>query len=131
MVLQNRPLYRAVFEGYLEFQKSLTIALDAPALDAPLRNLSFLYQFCCTLHVIDVAIREARRAGCQVERSELFRRKAGFLNLRLGSRAARFVHPQTGATVRLWPERTYGTRQPLQSSPASAPALRSSAPLSG
>ncbi len=107
MVLQNRPLYRAVFEGYLESQKSVTIALDAPALDAPLRNLPSLYQLWCTLHVIEVAIREAGRVGYQVERSGLFQRTGGFLSLRLGPRAARFVHPDTGVTVQLWPERTY------------------------
>jgi hypothetical protein len=107
MVLQNRPLYRALFEGYLEFQKSVTMALDAPALDAPLRNLPLLYQLWCTLHVIDVAIQAARRAGYHVERSGLFQRQGGFLSLRLGPRAVRFVHPDTGATAQLWPERTY------------------------
>jgi hypothetical protein len=108
MVLQRRPLYRTIFERYLEFQKGISVTLEAPELEAPLRNLPFLYQLWCTLNVIQVATRVASDRGFRVQRSALFQRNEGFLSLRLSQTAATFVHPETDVRIRVIPERYYG-----------------------
>jgi hypothetical protein len=109
MVLQRRPLYRAIFEGYLDFQKEISVTLEAPELEAPLRNLPFLYQLWCTLNVIRVAARVAGEAGFRVQRSALFQRsEEGFLKLHLHQAAATFVHPETDVRIQVIPERYYG-----------------------
>lgn len=107
MVLQRRPLYRAIFEGYLDFQKTMSVTLETPELEAPLRNLPFLYQLWCTLHVIRVATHVAGEAGFRVERSGLFQRKEGFLKIHLGKMKAMLIHPDTGARVKISPEQYY------------------------
>ena len=107
-VLQKRPLYRAALQGYLEFQRKIGVALDAPEIEAPLNNLPFLYQLWCTLQLLEVVIDEAGEQGFRVDRSSLFRRKSGFLTLRLGTEAARLHHPETGTTVQVFTERSYG-----------------------
>ena len=109
MVLQRRPLYRAIFEGYLDFQKAMSVTLETPELEAPLRNLPFLYQLWCTLHVIRVATDVAGKAGFRVERSGFFQRKEGVLTLHLGKAEATLVQPGTGARLRIIPERYYGS----------------------
>lgn len=110
MVLQKRPLYRAVLEGYLEFQREISVMLDALALEAPLDNLPFLYQLWSTLQLVRVVLDVAREEGYRVERSSLFHREEGFLVLRLGGAVARLVHPETGTEVDIYTERSYGTR---------------------
>jgi hypothetical protein len=108
MVLQKRPLYRAVLEGYLEFQREISVMLDAPALEAPLDNLPFLYQLWSTLYLVRVVLDVAREEGYRVDRSSLFQREEGFLVLRMGGTVARLIHPETSAEVEIYAERTYG-----------------------
>lgn len=108
-VLQKRPLYRAALQGYLEFQRKIGFALDASEIEAPLKNLPFLYQLCCTLQLLQVVIEEAEVQGFHVERSSLFRRTSGFLTLRLGTEAASLHHAESGTRVQIFAERSYGT----------------------
>jgi hypothetical protein len=55
-VLLKRPLYRAVLEGYVEFQRTAVVRLEEPLLAAPLENLPRLYQVWGTLEVLAVLL---------------------------------------------------------------------------
>jgi hypothetical protein len=105
MTLQKRPLYRAALEGYLELQRSVTARLEAPELDAPLKNLPLLYQLWCTLSVIDGVIREAAALGLQVQRNALLERTNGYLQLRLSGEGARLGGE--GLEISIRTERSY------------------------
>lgn len=118
MVLQRRPEYRAVLEGYLELHRSPTIRLDEPALDAPFENLPSLYQTWGTLQVVTALLGVAAEAGYVLQTQCLAGRDTEGVFVRLlpnGEAILTFVHPATGTTVRLIPERTYSTTGPLRS----------------
>ncbi|HEX8394970.1 MAG TPA: DUF2357 domain-containing protein [Longimicrobium sp.] len=110
MVLLRRPGYRAALEGLLEFQRSVAVQLDAPALDAPLENAPALYQLWGTLQVIHALLVVAAELGYRVEEEHLVRRAPGAAFLRVlpdGRPAVLLRHPVTGVSVRLLPERAY------------------------
>ncbi|HEY0024424.1 MAG TPA: DUF2357 domain-containing protein [Longimicrobium sp.] len=110
MVLLRRPGYHAALEGLLEFQRSVAVRLDAPALDAPLENAPALYQLWGTLQVIHAALAVAGELGYQVIEERLVRRTPGAAFLRVlpdGRPAVLLRQPVTGVEVRIVPERTY------------------------
>jgi len=96
MVLLNHPLYRAMLEGLLEFQKRLTVRLDEPALEAPLENLPKLYQVWGTLHVLAVTLHTAAGLGYKTQAQHLARRDehGAFIQILPDGRPAlELVHP--------------------------------------
>jgi hypothetical protein len=109
-VLQKRPIYRDVLEGYLEFRREISVRLSAPELEAPLRNLPNLYQVWCTLHVIQAVVQSASRLGYRIDqrsRETLTSKEGGFFTLSLGDTKVDLVHPGSGTEIRLRAERTY------------------------
>ena len=118
MVLQRRPEYRAVLEGYLELHRNPTIRLEEPALDAPFENLPSLYQTWGTLQVVAALLAAATEAGYTLQEQRLAGRDTDGIFVRLlpdGKAILTFVHPATGTTIRLIPERTYKTTGSLRS----------------
>jgi hypothetical protein len=110
MVLLNRPPYRAALEGYLEFQRRVSVRLEESALEAPLENLPQLYQLWGTLEVIGSMLHVAADLGYRLRSEHLVRRSAGAVFVRVlpdGSPAVVLAHPEYGTTVRLIPERSY------------------------
>jgi len=74
MALINRPLYRAAFEGYLEFHRTVAVRLESPALDAPLENLPHLYQVWGLLEVVKTLQRVAVELGYHMKSHQLVAR---------------------------------------------------------
>jgi len=112
MVLLRRPEYRAAFEGYLDFRRTVSIHLDEPAVDAPLENLPSLYETWGTLQVIKSLVDTAVDLGYSI-REQLFRRDASGLFLRVlrnGRPALVLKRESTNTTVKLIPQRTYGSK---------------------
>ncbi len=110
MVLLRRPPYRAALEGYLEFNRSVAVRLEAPGLEAPLENLPALYQTWGTLEVIAALLDVAVELGYRVISQRLTVRDAGRLYIRVlpdGVEAVVLAHPGSGTEVRLVPERSY------------------------
>ncbi|MEG4630071.1 DUF2357 domain-containing protein [Microcoleus sp. AR_TQ3_B6] len=111
MVLLKRPAYRAVLEGFLEFCRQIEVRLDQSALDVPLQNLPYLYQLWGTLQVIKVLLKVAAEQGYRLKHNRLTRPIDNELVVVLpnGEIAVELVHPQTGVSVTLTPERTFET----------------------
>jgi Uncharacterized conserved protein len=109
MVLLKRPAYRAALEGFLEFCRQMEVRLDQSALDVPLQNLPYLYQLWGTLQVIQVLLEVAAEQGYRVKHNRLTRPIENELVVVLpnGEIAVELVHPQTGVSVALTPERTF------------------------
>jgi predicted component of viral defense system (DUF524 family) len=83
MVLLRRPLYRAALEGYLEFHRSVVVRLEEPSLDAPLKNLPYLYQTWGTLEILSVLLDVAGELGYRRELQRLISRDAGGFYVRI------------------------------------------------
>jgi len=111
MVFLKRPAYRAALEGFLEFCRQMEVRLEQSALDVPLQNLPYLYQIWGTLQVIQVLLNVAAEQGYQLKRNQLTRAIENELVVVLpnGEIAVELVHPQTGVSVALTPERTFAT----------------------
>lgn len=111
MVLLNRPAYRAALEGFLEFCRQIEVRLDRWPLDVPLQNLPYLYQLWGTLQVIQVLLKVAAEQGYRLKDHRLTRPIENELVVVLpnGEIAVELVHPQTGVSVALTPERTFAT----------------------
>jgi hypothetical protein len=110
MVLLKRPPYRAALEGYLGFQRRVSVRLEEAALDAPLQNLPYLYQVWGTLMVIEALLTVGDTAGYQLVRERLVGREGGGAFVRIlpdGGPAVVLAHPTSGTEVRLTPERSY------------------------
>ena len=75
MVLLNRPEYRAVLDGLVEFRRSVAVYLEDAALDAPLKNLPYLYQRWCLLQVIAALNRASGERGYRIVEERLSRRR--------------------------------------------------------
>jgi PD-(D/E)XK nuclease superfamily/Domain of unknown function (DUF2357) len=118
MVLLRRAEYRAAFEGYLEFHRTLNIQLDEPALDSPLENLPSLYEAWGTLQVIRVLADVAVDLGFTATEQLFHRDQSGlFLRvLRNGRPALELKRDSTQTTVKLIPQQTYSASgKPLSS----------------
>jgi hypothetical protein len=111
MVFLKRPAYRAVLEGFLEFCRQIEVRLEQSALDVPLQNLPYLYQLWGTLQVIQVLLKVAAEQGYRLKHNRLTRPIENELVVVLpnGEIAVELVHPQTGVSVTLTPERTFET----------------------
>ncbi len=116
MVLLNRPEYRAVLDGLVEFRRSVAVHLEDDALDAPLENLPYLYQRWCLLELVDAVTQAAGERGFRVVEERLSRRRqaALFIEVLPGGRPlVRYRHDESGTEATLTHERTFGrTRWP-------------------
>ena len=114
MVLLRRPPYRVALEGYLEFRRSAVVRLDDSRLDAPLVNLSGLYQTWGTLEVISVLLEVAVELGYRVKEQRLVGRDASGFYVRVlprGKPAVLMVHPDHRTEINLTAERTYSSQR--------------------
>ena len=112
MVLLNRSEYRAVLDGLIEFRRSVAVHLDDAALDAPLKNLPYLYQRWCLLEVIDNVTRAAGELGYRVVEERMSRRRQSALFIDLlpiGKPLVRYRHDESGTEATLTHERTFGS----------------------
>jgi hypothetical protein len=110
MVLLRRPPYRAALEAFLRFQRGQSIRIDDPAIEAPLNELPRLYQQWCTLWVIETLLRVAADYGFTLVEERLIGRDGAGLFMRAlpdGKPVLTLQHAESGARVRLIPERTY------------------------
>jgi hypothetical protein len=117
MVFLRRPDYRAAFEGYLEFHRTVAVRLFDERLAAPLENLPALYEAWGTLQVLSALIDVAEGLDYRVEFERLFSQRSGELFLRLlpdGQPALSLFHPALGR-IRFIPQRAYGRSGPVQS----------------
>jgi hypothetical protein len=116
MVLLKVPIYRALLESYLIFQRSTTLSLNAEHLDAPLENLPKLYQLWGTLQVILVLLEVGVELGYQVQSQQLcaLNRQGWFVQvLPNGKPAVVLSHPKDKTKVKLIPERRYSREQTI------------------
>ena len=110
MVLLNRPEYRAVLDGLVEFRRSVAVHLEDEALDAPLQNLPYLYQRWCLLKLIDEVTRVAGERGFRIVEERLSRRRQSALFIDVlpgGEPLLRYRHDQSGTEATLTHERTF------------------------
>ena len=110
MVLTRVPAYRAFFERYLEFNRSVAVRFEHPTLDAPLQNLPFLYQKWLTLKVVNALLDFDLRYGFEVHSQKLFHRVSGdaFITLLPGGKTIlELRQPREGMTISLTPERSF------------------------
>lgn len=110
MVLLNRPEYRAVLDGFVEFRRSVAVHLEDAALDTPLQNLPYLYQRWCLLVVIDAVTRAAGKRNYRVVEERLSRRRQGALFidvLPMGGPLVRYRHDESGTEATLTHERRF------------------------
>jgi hypothetical protein len=118
MVLLMHPLYRATLEGYLDFQRRLTIRLDTDALDSPLENVPYLYQIWGTLMVLQVLLSIGEDCGYRLTQQRLVGRDGGGAFVRVlpdGKPALTMLQLDTRTEVRLIPERSYSVGPGLRS----------------
>ena len=118
MVLINRPEYRAVLDGLVEYRRSVAVHLEETALEAPLQNLPHLYQRWCLLEVIDAVIRVAGEQGYRVVEERLSHRRQGALFidvLPVGMSLFRFRHDKSSTEATLTHEPRFN-RESLPSS---------------
>ena len=111
MVLLNRPDYRAVLDGLVEFRRSVAVHLEDNALDAPLENLPYLYQRWCLLELVDAINRVAGERGFRVVQERLSRRRQAALFIEVlpgGAPLVRYRHDESGTEATLTHERTFG-----------------------
>ena len=110
MLLIRQTEYRAAMEGFIEFRRSVLVRLWEPAIETPLENLPFLYQSWGVLEVLSVALDTALDVGFRVVNERLAVRAEGELWIRLlrdGQAVAELTHPESGAHLRVIPQRRY------------------------
>ena len=110
MVLLRRPEYRAAFEGFLEFRRSLSVRMEDPALEAPLDETPRLYETWGVMSVICAVARVAEGLGYRLETERLLYRDSGgvFVQvLRDGRPALVLRHDTADRTIRVTPQRRY------------------------
>jgi hypothetical protein len=110
MVLLKRPEYREMLSAYRRYQRHMTVVLDDPLLDAPLADVPGLYELWGTMKVAESLTAVAEELGFRIEENELVRRRGGDLRLVTRGASVRLTNPNTGVTVRLREQPTYGTR---------------------
>ena len=116
MVLLNRPEYRGVLDGLVEFRRSVAVHLEDEALDAPLQNLPYLYQRWCLLRVLDAVTRMAGEKGFRIVEERLSRRRQAALFIEVlpgGEPLIHYRHDESGTVATVTHERTFdGTKSP-------------------
>jgi predicted component of viral defense system (DUF524 family) len=110
MVLLNVPAYKAIFEGFIDFQKVISSNINDPDLESPLENTPSLYQKWGTLKVLANLLALGVENGYVVKKQSLFKSMIGDSIIGLipdGRPAAILVHPTNGTTIKFIPERSY------------------------
>ncbi|MHC0037943.1 DUF2357 domain-containing protein [Pseudoneobacillus sp. C159] len=110
MVLLKVPAYRAALEGYLELQRTPIIEANIPAMDAPLENLPFLYQFWATLKVYMSLLRVGSELGYLVKQQKLVSQSRNHFGLQVfknGEAALILENPHTHTRITFYPEKAY------------------------
>jgi predicted component of viral defense system (DUF524 family) len=119
MVLLRRPLYRAVFEAFLEFHREAYVQLDDDRLDAPLDNLPHLYETWCALQVLAAALDVGTELGFETRLQRIARQNERSIFIKVladGTPALVLVHPQDGRAIRITPQQSFGrTSTPFHS----------------
>ena len=111
MVLLNRPEYRAMLDGLVEFRRSVAVHLEDNALDAPVENLPYLYQRWCLLELVDAVNGAAGERGFRVVQERLSRRRQAALFIEVlpgGVPLVQYRHDESGTEATLTHERTFG-----------------------
>ena len=109
-VLTKRTDYRAMFDGYLEFRRIASVAIDEPGLEAPLENLPSLYETWGTLHIIKTLLEVGEQLGYRARVQRLAKLTADGLYLKLlpgGEPAVVLINGASGAVVRLMRKRSF------------------------
>ena len=81
MVLLKQRNYRAVFYGFLNFRRGLSVDLQGQVPEAGLRDVPFLYQTWCSLKAVDALLAAALGLGYVVEHQTLVRLGSSGLSL--------------------------------------------------
>jgi PD-(D/E)XK nuclease superfamily len=119
MVLLRRPLYRAVFERFLEFHREAYVQLDEPRLDAPLDNLPHLYETWGALNVMAAALKVGEELGFETRLQRIARHTNHSVFVRVlpdGEPALVMAHPDDGREISVVPQRSFGrTAKPFRS----------------
>ena len=111
MVLLKRPMYRAAYEGYLEFRRQQDVNLDHFSLAEPLASVPDLYQLWGTLLVLRAAVEAATSVGFEVSRQRLVWQQAGgpYLKVLRDNRPAVEMKRSDGCKLKVYPERSYSS----------------------
>lgn len=119
MVLLNIPIYRAIFEGFIQFQKTITVNLEENELKAPLENSPVLYQKWGTLKVLSLLLNEAEKHGYLVLNHHLYSRLKEGTTIKVlpnGKSVLTLQHPHTGTIIKFIPEKSFAKNSsPLKS----------------
>lgn len=110
MVLLNVPVYKSIFEGFIEFQKVISSNINDSEVESPLENTPSLYQKWATLKVLACLMEHAIQKGYAVKEQSLFKRMIGDTVIGLlpdGRPSAVLVHPNNGTLIKFIPERSY------------------------
>jgi hypothetical protein len=117
MVLLNRPVYRSALEAHHAFLRSVWVRLVDGGLEAPLENLPHLYEVWGTLKIATALLGSAAERGFKVVGpQQLIGRDADGLYVRVlpdGQPIVNLMHPGSGTTVRLIPQRTFSAASPI------------------
>jgi hypothetical protein len=110
MVLLKVPAYRATLEGYIELQRIPIIEANIPAMDAPLENIPFLYQYWATLQVYSSLLKVGNELGYSVKQQKLVSKNRNHLVVQVfksGDASLILEHPQYHSRITFFTEKTY------------------------
>lgn len=111
MVLLRRPLYRAVFERFLEFHREAFVQLDDDRLDAPLDNLPHLYETWGTLELITAVLDVGHELGFVTQEQRIARHINNSVFIKVlpdGEPALVMVHADDRREIRVIPQKSFG-----------------------
>ena len=109
MVFIRRRDYRSAYEAFLEYHRSLTVKVLNDELDAPIENLPSLYEYWCSMQVIEALAVECASLGYAVVDERLFVRDRDELFIRLLPTQGPTIelrHPALGS-IALYLQRSY------------------------
>jgi PD-(D/E)XK nuclease superfamily/Domain of unknown function (DUF2357) len=118
MVLLRRPEYRGVLAIWQEMVAGCLVELDDASLDAPFENIPYLYELWATLVIVLAMVEAAEAQEFKVLQERLIRRVPGSVlieALRRNEPVAVLQQQETGAYLRILPQRSFGRSGPLQS----------------
>lgn len=112
MVQMKTPTYRASLSILLDLLRVISIHLDHPAMEHPLEEIPTLYQYWGTLLLIQTLTQIAEQHGFIVSQQNLVKRDPAGLVFTVfpqGRAALSLTHPDSGAAIRLYPEKSFGS----------------------
>jgi hypothetical protein len=112
MAQMKTPAYRASLSVLLELLRVISIHLDHPEMEHPLEGIPTLYQYWGTLLLIQTLLQIAEQQGFTVTSQNLVRRDSTGLICTVfpqGKAALLLTHQQSGAVIRLYPEKSFGS----------------------